>query len=262
MSEHKVSLPAILAALAVFAVTEGAAKAVEGPSITVEPKAGETKRLGKGETRNFTAKLLSKSFIVRIATSKLEFTCESLSVAKGAVLLGQQAGTAPTSDEILEISKGCKGTEGTNTCASIAEPIRTVPLKSELVESTGHKLLMLFKPEVGKTLTILTLGAPCTSPLKVTGEETAEVLVDPEKGEEAGTPVELGGAKSLAKSWLLRLVATPVTKVIKFAGGVETETSIGQLEFGGWPGTFEGIALISLANGKGETTGEKWSPLA
>jgi len=243
---------AILAMFAISIVATAAAQAEEGPSITVESKnAGETKRLGAGETRNIVVKAFSSEFILKDETNVYEAKCKTLT-AKPAVLLGAAAGTDPTSDEILEFSN-CTGKEGTKIC-TIAEPIKTKPLKNELVESTtGGTLLVLFKPETGKIFAEYT-ETGCVGTIKVEGEELAQAYFD-ESGAK-GAAVTLSSPKGLKKSWILETEVSPAAKVFKFSNGVRSEVAVKPFEVLGTPATLTGEALLELANGG------NWSPLA
>jgi hypothetical protein len=243
----------IAAMFAVFAFAAIASAAQAAPSITVEPKAGETKTLGKGETRNVKAKAFSPTFILEDKTSKLTFSCKEVAL-KNAVLLGAASGTGYTADGQFEF-KTCRAEENGKPCASVAEPITTVNLKGEGVELTDKKTgAILFKPETGKTFSTIGLGAPCVTSVKVTGEEVVIGFFD-EEGTK-GAKITLQTAKLPKKSWILATEATQPAKVIQFSGGVEKETEVHELDAGGTPAAFVGEALVEL------TSGEKWSPLA
>jgi hypothetical protein len=243
----------IAAMFAVFAFAAIASAAQAAPSITVEPKAGETKTLGTGETRNVTAKAFKPPITLEDKTSKLVVKCEEVAL-KNAVLLGAAAGTGFTADGRFEFKK-CEAEEGGKKCASVAEPITTVNLKGEGVELTDKKTgAILFKPETGKALSTISLGAPCLSPFKVTGEEVGVGFFD-EEGTK-GAKITLETAKLPKKSWILATEAKQQAKVIQFSGGGEKETVVHELEAGGTPATLVGETLVELPGG------EKWSPLA
>jgi len=250
INRTKMITMAIVALFAISVVASAAAQAAEGPSITVEVKAKETKRLGAGETRNIVVKAFSSKFLLEDSTNVYTAECTTLAVKNG-VLLGAAAGTDPTSDEILEFSS-CKGKEGTKACT--IGTITTKPLKNELVEAVDKTTgLTLFKPETGKIFAEYT-ETGCVTPVKVEGEEVAEGYFD-EEGTK-GVAITLSTAKLPKKSWILKTLKSPPNTVIKYSGGTAETKAVKPFEVLATPATLEGEALIELASG------EKWSPLA
>jgi|SRR5665213_3058897 len=258
MNRTRTLIAAMFAVLAFSAVSAVAAQAENAPYFTVG-KVGETKRLKKGETRNISAKIFSATYVLNDTTAKLTITCKANKVAPGAVLLGSEEGEPGTNDEVIEFSECTAALNG--VACTVAQPIVTKPLKSELAEATDKKTgLTLFKPETGTAFVTLKFTAgPCPEST-VTGTVAAEGFFD--NAGVKGVKVELGGAKGTAESWLLQIIPTTPKKVIKYKAGVGTETSIEPLEVAGTAATLEGTSLILLANAKGESTKEFWSPLA
>jgi len=242
---------ALFAVIALGSFTAAVAQAAEGPSITVEPKAKETKRLGTNETRNFTVKAFS---MFRLKDSTIGYSGEcTILEAKPAVQLGAAAGNDPLSDVILKFT-GCSAKQGTASCGLAS--ITTKALKDELVEATDKTTgLTLIKPETGKVITEFTqTGTGCSSPIKVEGELLAEGYFD-EEGTK-GVAVTLSTPKLPKKSWILKTLTEPPAHVIKFSGGTETETAVKGLEVLGTPAELAGEGLVLLVSG------ENWSPLA
>jgi len=244
----------VVASLAIFAISivaAAAAHAAEGPSIAIEPKAGETKRLGANETRAITVKAFSIGLRLEDETNGYRVECTVVKTQAGAYVAGAAAGNDPTGRGVLEFSN-CSGKEGTKACT--IGTITTKPLVVEGVESTDKTTgLTLFKPATGKIFGEYT-ETGCVSPVKAEGEEVAEGFFD-EEGTK-GTLVTLTSAKLPKKSWILQALQSPPVKVIKFSGGTGTETAVKQFEVLATPATLEGEALLQLVSG------EKTSPLA
>jgi len=243
INRSKMTVMAILAMFAISIVASAAARAAEGPSITIEPKTGETKRLGANETRTITVKAFS-TFELEDTTNVYKVKCTTLKNQAGAFYVaGAAAGNDPTSSEILEFSN-CTGTENGKTCT--IGIITTKPLVNEGVESTDKTTgLTLFKPASGKIFAEYT-ETGCVTPVKVEGEKVAEGYFD-ENGTK-GVAITLTTAKLPKVSWILKTLKTPPAKVIKFSGGTGTETAVKPFEVLATPATLQGEALIQLVS--------------
>jgi len=262
---------ALLAVLMFSAVAATAAEAEEAPFWTVEKCTGcnETRRLGEGQTRFITAKTYEKESFV-LTAGAVKIACEEVAVLRGAVLLGSAPGNEGTNDEVVTFTK-CN-VKGNGEPCTVEEPINTVNLKSELVESIVNgkpsSLLVLFEPETGaRFVTLKFTGTGCKAKAAaVEGSVLASVLTDPEGGSEKPRLVELGGPITVAKSWLLKITNPQPTEVWLVHGGTHTIIKPKPLLFASVEATLTGTALILLAtiNSSGElvSTGEGWSPLA
>jgi hypothetical protein len=259
MKRFRLIAVTLLAMFALGAVAASAAQAEEAPFWTV----GGT-RLEKGQTRFITAKEVAP-FV--LAGGGLTIKCTATEILPYGVLLGSEPGEPGTDDETVTF-KTCtvKGNEGKEEkvkgeCEKVNEPINTSNLKSELVEDkTKTKLLVLFEPQSGATLAILTFPVSCKlKELKVTGSVLAEVI-----NEKTGKPVELPNPHEQAISWELKFPEIQPVHVWLIKGGTGTEIEAKPLEAGGAAATLSGTALILLAkveNGKLVSTEEEWSPL-
>jgi hypothetical protein len=185
---------ALLAVFALGAVAASAAQAEEAPAWFYNGI-----RLEAGATRFITAKKINSFVLSALGVS---VTCSNFEVLPHAVILGSEPGEPGTNDEIISL-KNCSvsGNGSGSECDEVTEPIDTTNLKSELVlDKTKTKLLMLFQPASGSTLTELEFPKGCKiESAKVTGSFVTEILTDP--GE---SPVELPIKAEKAKSWLLR----------------------------------------------------------
>jgi hypothetical protein len=273
-SRVRLMLVALLGVFAFCAVAAAAAEAEEAPFWTVPRAEGstkgntETKRLAVGssgpETRFITAKSY-KTTKLSVPSLGITVTCPALKLKSG-VLLGSNAGEPGTNDEIIEFEKN--GTEkctqtgnGTEPGCKVVEPITTTNVRSELAEdTTKKKLLVEFKPEGARFTTIHYEGTcPVAKETAVEGSIAAEVLTDPNNGT-LGEAVELPNTHKVATSWLLNFPATPIKKIWLVKAGSGSEVSVGLLS-ATEEAKFEGTALVLLANSKGVTVEENWSPL-
>ena len=268
-SRVRLMLIALLGVFAFGAVAAAAAQAEEAPFWTVPKAEGskETKRLTVGETRFITAKSYKKT-VLTVPSLGISITCPALKLKNG-VLLGSNAGEPGTNDEVIEFEKN--GTEkctqagnGAEPGCKVIEPIVTNSVKSELAEdTTKKKLLVEFKPEGARFTTVkyeeAAKGDCKTTETAVEGSIAAEVLTDPNNGA-LGEAVELPNTHKVATSWLLNFPATPIKKIWLIKAGVGAEVSVGLLS-ATETATFEGTALVLLANSKRETVEENWSPL-
>jgi hypothetical protein len=258
----------LMALLAVFifgAISAAAAQAEEAPFWTVPKSEGssETKRLAAGETRFITAKTYNETELAS-ASLGVKVKCPIVKLKEGN-LLGSNA-TEPGKDtEIIEFEGGCTVT-GNGAACKVTEPIVTSHVKSTLVENVeagaaGKKLLTQFAPEVGAKFTTIGFNGTCTTKsIAVEGSVAAEVRTDPNKAPELGEVVELPNRGKTAKSWLLNFPATPIKEVwvVKAGAGAVAKT---ELKAATEPAVFSGTVLVLLANKKGETAEENWSPL-
>jgi hypothetical protein len=257
----------LLALLAVFAfgAISAAAAQAEAPFWTVPAKEGssETKRLAANETRFITAKTYNETQL-ESPSLKVKVKCPAVKLKEG-VLLGSNAGEPGKDDEIIEFEGGCKQ-EGNGEACKVTEPIKTVHVKSELVENVeggaaGKKLYTEFFPETGAKFTTIVFTGTCkTKEIAVEGKVAAEVRTDPNKPPELGEIVELPNTGKVAKSWLLNFPTTPIKEVwlITAEKGAVAKT---ELKAATEPATFTGAVLVLLANAKGESVEENWSPL-
>ncbi len=253
-------MAALLAVFAFGAVMASVAQAEEtkGPSWSVEGK-----RLGAGETKGISAKAVGNQ---TLEAGGITITCTALE-AKSGQISGTAENESGKNGGTLRYS-GCTVAGNGTKCAVEGGAISTVNLRSELVEDAATKKVLLvdFLPATGKLFAepkfVAETGGTCTFKFtKITGIDVlAQVLTDP--GE---LSVELGGTpRGEAESWLLKVVPTQPSAFWLIKGGKGEEVKIPAEEklqaFGG-PATLKGTALILLANNKGESTKEKWSPL-
>ncbi len=271
-SRSRLMLVALFGVLALGAFTAAAAQAaVPAPRWSI---AGTD--LEEGKTHYISTKAYTP---FKLTTGLIVVECKVVKLIEGA-LLGSKEGSAGKDNEVIEFTS-CKvsGTSGGKTIAKckVIEPIRTGPVKSELVETEKAKpeekkgsLLTLFTPEGAEFTTIkfeLEKAGEgfCPVNIKVSGSVAGRVLTDPNKGEELGELVELGQTAKEATSWLINFPATPIKEVTKINKEVRTEAAVGLL-VASEPATLEGTALVLLAK-KNTTTGlleteeTKWSPL-
>ncbi len=265
-SRVRLMLVALLGVFAFSAVAAAAAQAEEAPFWSREGV-----RLAKGETHYITAK---KYKIFVLTTGGKIITCENVRLKEG-VLLGSNASEPGTNDDVLELFENCKvsGKIGGKTIekCKVVEPITTVPVKSELVETvqgaTGS-LLTEFFPEKGEKFTSIEFtaepGGFCPPTTAVEGSVAAQVRVDPNKPPELGELVSLPNGKKEAKSWLLNFPATQIKTAWLIKGGEGKEVKLG-LKFLTEEASVEGTALVLLAkknsSGGFESEEVNWSPL-
>lgn len=262
-------LLALLAVFAFGAISAAAAQAEEAPFWTVPKSEGssETKRLAANETRFITAKTYNETQL-NSASLGVKVKCPVVKLKEG-VLLGSNGGEKAEpgkDDEIIEFEGGCKQ-EGNGEACKVKEPIVTAHVKSELVENVeagaaGKKLYTEFFPETGAKFTTVEFTGTCkvTTKIAVEGSVTAEVRTDPNKPPELGEVVELPNRGKTAKSWLLNFPATPIKEVWLVKAGVGAAAKT-ELKAATEPATFSGAVLVLLANSKGESVEENWSPL-
>ncbi len=270
-SRVRLMLVTLFGVLALGALTAAAAQAVEAPRWSI----GGTD-LAEGKTHFISAKIYSKVFALRAGNVTIE--CEVVKLKEGS-LLGSSPGNPGTNNEVIEFTKckvsGKSSGKVIEKC-KVVEPVITVPVRSELVETekavpgTSGSLLVLFAPAEGTSFTTLKFttetGGNCPPETKVTGQVIGQVLTDPNKPPELGKLVELPAVNSAeAKSWLINFPSTPITKVTLIKNGEKTEVTDKGLEFFSEPAVLEGTALILLAKreANGELVSEEtnWSPL-
>jgi hypothetical protein len=163
---------ALLAALALCAIAATAAQAAtEGPFWIVEGK-----KLNASETVEMTVKAVGSITLEgEILGIKAKIICPKASVSKGSYIAG---GVPGTGREITEIGGGCTVTNNGSGC-KVEEPIRTEPIKNELVVGDsepgfGPYVQVVSKSESGtKLVTLKFTGSSCI--IKET-EVTGEVL--------------------------------------------------------------------------------------
>jgi len=258
--------------LAVFAlgiVAASSAQAEEAPFFSI---AGA--RLVAGKTHNIDAKARA-NFVLTDALGTSTITCTGLGTV-GGVLLGSNAGTQGTADQVTVFS-GCTLAGNGSSChlapsegsTETSTTITTNPIKSEQVENVvsghvGSKLYEEFYPaSKGAGFVKLNFGGTgCT--LKstiVAGSTVAESVLDTAAAVTSGGNVELGQTPQERTSWLLRFPAAQITKVWLVSGGVGKEVETGQTAFNE-ESIQTGVALVLLASTKYEPEpGALWSPL-
>jgi hypothetical protein len=241
---------------AVFVMSAVVATAAQAEEAPFWSRGGSGARLGKGETRDISAKISSSSFVLKSSGGET-ITCHGIRLKEG-VLLGSEPGEPGTNDEVVEFFKEC-GVTGDGTGCTIEEPIVTENLKSELVYAENKKqVLEEFKPAVsGGRLATLHFGSTCT-PVKgavaVEGTVAAEVLNG--KSEK----IELPTHPAEEATGFVKFPETAIRKVWLIKGGVGEEAAIG-IKVATLAATLTGTALVLLANSKGESTGELFSAL-
>jgi hypothetical protein len=258
----------LMALLAVFmfgAISAAAAQAEEAPFWAVPKSEGssETKRLAVNETRFIAAKTYNEPQFESPSLG-VKVKCPTVKLKEGN-FLGSNAGEPGKDTEIMEFEGGCTQT-GNGTACKVVEPIVTTHVRSTLVENVeggkaGKKLLTELAPEVGNKLTTVKFTGTCvTKEASVEGSAAAEVRTDPNKAPELGEVIELPNRDRMAKSWLLNFPAVPIKEVWVVKAGVGAVTKI-ELKAATEPAVLTGAALVSLANKKGESVEENWSPL-
>jgi len=266
-------LVALFGVLALGALTAAAAQAVEAPRWSITGT-----DLAAGKTHYISTKIYSNAFTLTGGT--VVESCTEVKLVEGS-LLGSNAGNPGKNNEVIEFTKcSISGKQGGKTIekCKVVEPIRTKPVVSELVETTGAKpeekkgsLLALFAPAEGATFVTLEFttetGGFCPVNSKVSGEVIGEVRTDPNTPPTLGTLVSLESGATEAESWLINFPTTPILKVTLFTGNGEfKEVTDTQLNAFSENAVLEGTALILLAK-KNTTTGlletekTKWSPL-
>lgn len=259
---------ALFAVFAFGAVTAAAAQAEEAPFWTVPKSEGssETKRLAVNETRFITAKTYNKTTL-ESPTLGVSVTCPTVKLKEG-VLLGSNGGEKAEpgkNDEIIEFEGGCTQVGNGEAC-KVVEPIKTVHVKSELVENVeggaaGKKLYTEFFPETGVKFTTIAFTGTCKNKeIAVEGKVAAEVRGDPNAPPTLGEAVELPNTGKTAKSWLLNFPAAPIKEVWLVTAGKGAVAKT-ELKAGTEPATFKGAILVLLANANRESREENWSPL-
>jgi hypothetical protein len=266
-SRVRLMLVALLGVFAFAAVAAAAAQAEEAPRWTIGGKI-----LEKGETHFITAKIYTttENPVFTLQTGLKTITCGAVRLASG-VLLGSSAGNPGTNNEVIEFFGKCKVT-GNGTGCKVKEPIKTRPVKSELVETekgTKASLLVEFKPaeENVKEFTKIEFeaeaGGKCeVASTAVSGEVVACVRTDPKTGG-IGELITLESEKKEATSWLLE-TRNGVSSVWLIAGGEGKQREIGlkeRLTAFGEEATLKGVALVLLADKNGKTEETNWSPL-
>jgi hypothetical protein len=266
-SRVRLMLVTLFGVLALGALTAAAAQAVEAPRWSI----GGTD-LAAGQTHFITAKAYSST--VKLRTGNVTIACTTVKLKEGS-LLGSSAGNAGKNNEVIVFEtctvSGKAGGKTIEKC-KVNEPIETVPVLSELVESEGAEpankkgsLLVLFTPISGTTFTVLKFttetGGNCPPETKVTGKVAGQVFTDPNTPPTLGTLVTLESGATEAHSWLLNFPATQPKKVVKIEGGNVTTVANPGLTAFSEEAAEEGIALILLANAKKETEETNWSPL-
>jgi hypothetical protein len=252
---------ALLAVFAFGAITAAAAQAAtEGPFWTVEGA-----KLNTNETREITIKAVGSITLEGQALgglAKVNITCPTATVQKGSYLAG---GAPGTSKEVVEFSgepgssgRKCAVTGNGNGC-TVNEPIRTEPIRNELVVSDGPPagtfgpfILIEFKPESGSKFVTLNFSGSCTvSTTEVKGEVLGSVYTDPFAS--VGKPEEqvtTGNQSSLKLTSYLVRFPDPATSIWLLKGGVFVLEKAGKLEAFGEPASLTGVILVLLVNGK------------
>lgn len=243
----------LAAVFVMSAVVATAAQAEEAPFWS----GGSGARLGKGETRDISSTIVPSTSFVLKSSAGPTITCHGIRLKEG-VLLGSAPGEPGTNDETVEFFKECT-VAGDGTGCTIAEPIVTENLKSELVYAPNKKqVLDEFKSASGGRLATLVFNeTTCTTAkgkIAVEGSVAGEVLTS--KGEK----VELPNHPAEEASGLIKFPPTAIKKVWLIKAGTGEEVSVG-LKVATVAATLEGEATVSLANAKGELTGELFSAL-
>ena len=239
--------------LAVSAVATSAAQAENAPSYTIEGR-----RLGEGESHHISAKAPNeKGLKLTTPEAGVTITCTRSSIeGSTGIIIDSKEGEPGTSQEVF-LFEGCTVT-GNGSACRVAEPIKTKPIKNELVEdSTGRKLETLLQPESGTEWMVLRFeGGTCTNKeTKVTGATVGKDVTDP--GEEV---VELGQTAKEALSWNLRFPNTRIKEVTQYKAGVGTKIKVKELTAFSESSILTGVILLLLANSEGKTEEKKWSP--
>jgi hypothetical protein len=261
MSTVRLITFALLVALALSATATSSAQAVSAPFWSIGGS-----RLVAGKTHNFDARADAVvGFTLEIPEAGVKVECAELRTEKG-VLLGSEPGQPGKDDEIAVFSN-CAVT-GNGTPCTVAAPIKTNQITSELVESVGNgpgghgkQLLEELKPVTPATgfVTLHFEGAGCTiTEGIVSGSVAGEVNIDNPNNE----PIELGQAPIEATSWMVNFPKKEFTEVLLVnTKGVAETTKVGLVAFG-FRATLDGLALTLLANTKFESEpNAKWSPL-
>ncbi len=247
-------MAALLAVFALGAVAVASAQAAptEGPFWKVNGK-----RLSANETKEITEKAYegTKNPIkleAELLGIKAKIECKLASVAKGSYLSGGAPATSRTVAEFADcetvnFGSGCK----------VAEPIKTEPIRSELVyndeaKTVGEKILVEAEPEAGTEAKLVTLrleGAKCV----VKETEVGKGLV---LGESFTDPVTDGGKEEQATlktsestSFLIRF--PDAEKSIYLLKGATLElVEIKQFKAFGNEATLTGTVLGLLTSGE------------
>jgi hypothetical protein len=231
----------LLVLAATDAIAASAAQAEEAPFWQIEGT-----RLTAGKTREFLARseegglTNTKKFVIKGAVESI--TCEKQTLAKGAKLIGSNAGEPGTSEEVVEL-RGCTVTGNGEKC-KVSEPIKTNTLKEEEVLNTAKTAVLgYYKPASGQTIAELKFepetGGKCTfASTKLTGGFVGAYLTD-------GSGEGLLGAGE-AKSWLIEFPVTALRKVWLIKAGVGSEVEVSELLAFGGEATLTGTSLLAL----------------
>jgi hypothetical protein len=258
MRQLKSTGTALLIALALGMVATAAAQAEEAPYWSIEGT-----RLAANKTFEIRAKALGSQGDVKTnggipVPGDGAIVCTAVKFAKGAVILGSNAGEPGKGSETIEYS-GCTVTEDGTECNVENGEIKTEPLKNELAYAANKKSLVVTYTPVKGTVyaTIKFTGSGCiVTSTKVTGVVVAGVFTD------AAEPVllELPKPVTPAESFLFSSAVTARSKIWLIKGGVGSEVETEEITVFGVEGYVSGTLLISLGE-KGEATKKKWSPL-
>jgi hypothetical protein len=237
-----------LTTLAFGAIAATAAQAAtEGPFWTVEGK-----RLETNETREITIHAVgSVTMEAELLTIKAKVTCSQMRVAKGSYLAGGVPGTGRA---IVEYYGGCSVVNNGSAC-HVEEPIRTEPMRGELVVSDsvpgfGPYVLGEAKPESGTKIVEIGFTGNCTvTSTELTGEPVGMSFTDPvvDSGKEEQITTGNVGSISLTSYLGRPFVASSVWL---FKGRTFELVEPKQLEAFGNPAKEIGTILSALVNGK------------
>jgi hypothetical protein len=253
----------VMALLAVFAfgaiVATAAQAATEGPFWTVEGTSGKQEKLNTNETREITIKAVgSITLEAELLTVKAKVICPTARVSKGSYLAG---GVPGTSREVAEFTgepgRKCTVINNGSNC-SVEEPIRTEPIRNELVVSDGPPagtfgpyILIEFKTESTSNFVVLKFTGTCTvATTEVKGEVLGSVFTDPAVN--SGTEEQITTGNEGTKSFTSYYLRFPdIAKSIwLWTGSVFKLTEPAPLEAFGNKATLTGTILVLLGNGK------------
>jgi hypothetical protein len=251
---------ALLVACALGAIAATAAQAEEAPYWSIEGT-----RLAAGKTFEITAKAVGtegsevkKGGVLLPPQAGIEIGCKKVKFAKGAVLLGSNAGEPGKADETIEYSE-CVQTGAGEPCEVTKGEVKTEPLTNELAYAENKKsLVVTYTPAKGKTYTVVHFtGTGCTlAEAVIKGVVVAGVYTDAEP------PVllELPNGVAQAESFLFSSQRVSKSKIWLIKGGTGAAVETEEITFAGLEGYVSGTLLINLAE-KGEPVKRKWSPL-
>jgi hypothetical protein len=242
----------VMVLLAVFAfgaiVSTAAQAATEGPFWTVEGK-----KLGTNETVELSIRAVgSITLEAELLTVKAKVICPSASLAKGSYLAG---GVPGTSKEVAEFGGGCTVINNGSAC-KVTEPIRTEPIRNELVISDsepgfGPYVLVIFKPESGKKFVELKFTGSCTvTSTEVTEEVLGELYTDPTVNSGKEEQITTGKLSSTSLSSYYLRFPDPAKSIWLYKSGAFELVKPVPLKAFGNEAKLTGTILVKLTSAK------------